>query len=129
MSFTINTKFLANTRPVAHLCDGSKVIFSQGKFDAWCIYHVGNSVADAIKDVDVFTLLQKYTDCSQRFILYKDFLYIFDKVTNVLNYDVVENMKGVAKKYPNSSEVEFILIFLYAVMVAEKNKDKGIFKK
>jgi hypothetical protein len=50
-------------------------------------------------------------------------------VTNVLNYDVVENMKGVAKKYPNSSEVEFILIFLYAVMVAEKNKDKGIFKK
>jgi hypothetical protein len=129
MSFTINANFLANARPVAHLRDGSKVVYSQGKFDAWCIYHVGNSVADAIKDVDDFTLLQKYTDCSQRFILYKDFLYIFDKVTNVLNYDVVENMKGVAKKYPNSSEVEFILIFLYAGMVAEENKDKAILKK
>jgi hypothetical protein len=53
MTFTINANFLANARPVAHLCDGSKVVFSQRKFDAWSIYHVGNSVADAIKDVDV----------------------------------------------------------------------------
>jgi hypothetical protein len=129
MSFTVNANFLANTRPVAHLCDGSKAVFSQGKFDTWCIYYVGNNVADAIKDVDVFTLLQKYTDCSQRFLLYKDFLYIFDKVTNVLNYDVVEEVKGVAKKYPNSSEVEFIFTFLYAGMVAEENKDKAMLKK
>jgi hypothetical protein len=129
MSFTINANFLANARPVAHLRDGSKVVYSQGKFDAWCIYHVGNSVADATKDVDFFTLIRKYTDSCQRFKLYKDFLYIFDKVTNVLNYDVVENIKNVAKKYPNSGEVELILIFLYAGMVAEKNKDKAIFKK
>jgi hypothetical protein len=50
-------------------------------------------------------------------------------VTNVLNYDVVENIKNVAKKYPNSGEVELILIFLYAGMVAEENKDKAILKK
>jgi hypothetical protein len=129
MSFTVNANFLANTRPVAHLCDGIKVLFSQGKFYAWCIYHVGNSVADAIKDVDVFTLIRKYTDSCQRFKLYKDFLYIFDKVTSVLNYDVVENIKFVAKKYPNSGEVELILIFLYAGMVAEENKDKTMLKK
>jgi hypothetical protein len=127
MSFNVN--FIVKSKLIAKLSDHSYMVYAQGRFDAWCIYHVSNSVADAIKDVDVFTLLRKYTDCSQRFILYKDFLYIFDKVTNVLNYDVVEDIKGVAKKYPNYSEVEFILIFLYAGMVAEENKDKAILKK
>jgi hypothetical protein len=49
MSFTINANFLANARSVAHLGDGSEVVFSQGKFDACCIYHVGNSVIKGVR--------------------------------------------------------------------------------
>lgn len=127
MSFNVN--FIGKSKLVAKLSDQSSMVYAQGRFDAWCIYHVNNSLADVIKDVDVFTILRKYTDSCQRFKLYKDFLYIFDKVTNVLNYDVVEKIKFVAKKYPNCDEVEFIFIFLYAGMVAEENKDKAILKK
>ena len=128
MSFTINANFLANARPVAHLCDGSKVVFSQGKFDAWCIYHVQGQIAHAIRDVEVFQLLGKYID-QKRFVLYKDFLAIFEQVINVINDDVVAKITATSIGYPDPSEVEFILIFLYAGMVAEGNKDKAILKK
>ena len=128
MSFTINANFLANARPVAHLRDGSKVVFSQGKFDAWCIYHVQGSVAHAIRDVEIFQLMGKYTD-QKRFMLYKDFLTIFEQVINVINDDVVAKITATSIGYPEPGEVEFILIFLYAGMVAEENKDKAILKK
>jgi hypothetical protein len=128
MSFTINANFLANVRPIAHLHDGSKVVFSQGKFDAWCIYHVQGTFAHAIRDVEVFKLMGKYTD-QKRFMLYKDFLTIFEQVVNVINDDVVAKITATSMGYPKPGEVEFIFIFLYAGMVAEENKEKAILKK
>jgi hypothetical protein len=110
MSFTINANFLANTRLITQLIDGSKVVFSQGKFDGWCICHVQGQSGHAVRDVEVFLLMGKYTD-QKRFRLYKDFLTIFDRVTNVLNYDVVTNITSISMGYPDPGEVEFILIF------------------
>jgi hypothetical protein len=128
MSFTINANFLTNTRLITQLIDGSKVVFSQGKFDGWCIYHVQGQIGHAVRDVEVFQLIGKYTD-QKRFRLYKDFLTIFERVTNVLNYDVVDKITVISMGYPEPGEVEFIFVFLYAGMVAEENKAKAILKK
>lgn len=127
MSFIEN--FISEKKPIAKLLDGSCMIYAQGRFDAWCIYHVRSGVAHAIKDVEVFNVLHKYAQDVQRFVLYRDFLYVFDKVTNVLNYGLVENIKVIASRYSNPCEIEFLLIFLYAGMVAEENKKNAILKK
>ena len=80
MTFTINEGFFSNARLITVLTDGSSMVFAKGRFDTWCIYHIRGKTAHAIKDVDVFTKLEKYTAGVERSSLYKDFLYMFDKV-------------------------------------------------
>ena len=58
MSFNVN--FIVKSKLIAKLSDHSYMVYAQGRFDAWCIYHVGNSVADAIKDVDVQSQMTCY---------------------------------------------------------------------
>lgn len=128
MSFIINSIFLNNAKPIANLSDGSRLVFSHGKFDRWCIYHVVGHSAHAIKDCEIFKILHAYNGVV-RFTLYQDFLYVFEQVTNLINYDVVEKINVTSKRYANPSEVEFILLFLYAGMVAEENKINAILKK
>lgn len=129
MTFTINEGFFSNARLITVLTDGSSMVFAKGRFDTWCIYHIRGKTAHAVKDVDIFTKLEKYTAGVERFSLYKNFLCMFDKVTRVINYDVVEGIKINSKKHFNQIEIEYVFIFLYAGMVAEENKDKAILKK
>ena len=129
MTFTTKDSFLSNTRLIAVLRDGSSMVFAKGRFDTWCIYHVRGKTAKAIKDVDVFALLARYTSTPERFTMYKDFLYVFDMVTKVINYDLVNRLKISSNKYKNSTEAEYIMIFLYAGMIAEENKQNAILKK
>jgi hypothetical protein len=129
MTFTISEGFLSKAKLITVLTDGSSMVFAKGRFDAWCIYQIRGKTAYAIKDVDAFRTLEKYTVGLERFSLNKDFLYMFDMVTKVINYDVVERIKFNSKKYFNQIEIEYIYIFLYAGMIAEENKVKAILKK
>ncbi|GAC26707.1 hypothetical protein GMES_4441 [Paraglaciecola mesophila KMM 241] len=129
MTFSINDSFLSNARLIAILKDGSSMVFAKGKFDTWCIYQVCGRRANAIKDVDVFAMLARYTSTSERFTMYNDFLYVFDMVTKVVDYDLVDRIKFSSKKYSDPAETEYIFIFLYAGMIAEENKKNAILKK
>lgn len=129
MAFVVTQRFAEQSSEIATLLDGTQLVFSQGKFDCWCIYHIRNGFAHALRDEEVFSLMQKYTGSIQRFCLYKDFLTVFKLVTTDINYGVVNNITNIAMQYEKPHEVQFILMFLYAGMVAEENKDKAILKK
>lgn len=129
MAFLVNQKFEAKAVLISNLLDGTRLVFSQGRFDSWCIYHLRNGFAHAIRDEEVFALMQKYTTTLQRFWLYRDFLTVFKLVTNDIKCGVVNNITRMAKQYEEPNEVQFILTFLYAGMVAEENKQKAILKK
>lgn len=129
MAFVVTQHFAEQSSEIATLFDGTKLVFSQGKFDSWCIYHIRNGFAHALRDEEVFSLMQKYTGSMQRFWLYKDFLTVFNLVTKDINCVVVNNIANIAMQYETPREVQFILMFLYAGMVAEENKDRAILKK
>lgn len=114
---------------IATLFDGTKLIFAQGKFDMWCIYHVSGERKHAIKDEEVFSLLEKYATSPTRFQLYHDFVNIFHDVTHVTNNGVLARIKELSLAYANAREIEFVLMFLYAGMVAEENKKFAKLKK
>lgn len=96
-TFTINEGFLSNAKLITVLTDYSSMVFVEERFDTWYIYHIRGKTAYAIKDVDVFTKLEKYTAGVERFSLYKNFLYMFDTVTKVINYSVVKGIKIYSK--------------------------------
>ena len=129
MAFLVNQTFEAEAVLISNLLDGTRLVFAKGRFDHWCIYHVRNQFAHAVRDEEVFALMQKYTNTMQRFTLYQDFLCVFKLVTNQLNYGLVNYINRLSKKYDRPAEVQFILTFLYAGMVAEENKAKAILKK
>lgn len=114
---------------IATLLDGTQLLFDQGRFDKWCIYHLSSNQRYAVKDIDVFQILEKYNASPLRFKLYQDFVYIFDNVEGDVCYFLVEQIKRLAKAYPNAAEIEFVLMFLYAGMVAEENKKFAKLKK
>lgn len=129
MAFLVNQKFEAEAVLISNLLDGTRLVFAKGRFDHWCIYHVRNQFAHAVRDEEVFALMQKYIDTLQRFTLYQDFLTVFKLVTNEINCGLVNNITRMSMKYEAPGEVQFILMFLYAGMVAEENKQKAILKK
>ncbi len=129
MAFTFNSHFVDNAKLISELADGTKLVFSEGRFDAWCIYHLVGNTAHAIKDVEIFKLLEKHNKELERFTLYRDFLFIFNAVTKLLNYDLIEWINAASKKHDNFEEVELVLTFLYAGMIAEENKKNAILKK
>jgi hypothetical protein len=129
MTFVATKHSTQQSSEIATLLDGSQLVFSQGRFDNWCIYHIRNGLRHAIRDEEVFSLMQKYTGSIQRFSLYRDFLAVFNRVGSSVNGAVIEHITRMAMQYENAREVQFILTFLYAGMVAEENKDKAMLKK
>lgn len=129
MTLVATKNFTQQSTEIATLLDGSQLVFSQGRFDNWCIYHIHNGFRHAIRDEEVFSLMQKYTGSIQRFSLYRDFLAVFNRVGSNVNAAVINHITRMALQYENAQEVQFILTFLYAGMIAEENKDKAILKK
>lgn len=129
MAFLVNQKFEAKAVLISNLLDETRLMFSQDRFDSWCIYHLCNGFAHAVRDEEVFALMQKYTYTLRRFALYQDFLTVLTLVTNDINCGVVNNIIRISMHYEMPGEVQFILMFLYAGMVAEENKEKVILKK
>jgi hypothetical protein len=61
--------------------------------------------------------------------LYNDFLHLFENVTEVFNYDVVEGVKKNARKYYVHKQIDYAFTFLYGGMLSEENSQKAINKE
>lgn len=128
MSFMINNVFIKNSRLIANLTLG-KLVFSQGRFDNWCIYFVENNMAHAIKDVEIFRTISTFRATELKYMFYQDFCCIFNNTTSRINPSVICKIRSISSKYPVPSNAEYIFMFLYAGMVAEENKQHAIIKK
>lgn len=99
MAFIVTQRFAEQSSEIATLLDGTKLVFSKDKFDFWCIYHIRNGFAHALRDEEVFSFMQKYTGSIQRFWLYKDFMTVFKLVTTDINYVLINNITNMAMHY------------------------------
>ena len=119
-----------NNRLITKFENGSYLEYAQGSFDNWCIYNVDKNHRYAIRDKDVFTRLIKCTKLISAKDVYNDFVSIYLKTTSTLESNTLKKIKLLSKNYSQCREnIEYILSFLYAGMVAEENKDKAILKK
>lgn len=128
MSFGVNNLFIQNSTLIATIGTG-QLVFSKGRFDNWCIYHMQNNTAHAIKDIEVFQKISCIAKTQLKYVFYRDFCCIFDETTRVLDEDVIQKISAISNKYPDVEETKYIFLFLYAGMVAEENKHFAKIKK
>ena len=115
-------------RIITQFNNGSYLEYAQGRFDAWCIYHVAQNGRHAIKDI--FQLLMDCTKHESAKKLYDDFIGIYKQTSSQFMPVVLDNIKRITQKYHRcNNRMEYVFSFLYAGMVAEENKEKAILKK
>lgn len=107
--------------------DGSLLKFGQGKFDQWCVYHVDqNDLPSAIKDITIFSNLQRVGQTMGAAKVYSDFVKIYDLTDKSFSPAVIKEIEGIACDYGNHHiTFDFLLTVLYAVMIAEENRAKS----
>jgi hypothetical protein len=119
-----------NNRLITKFSNGSYLEYAKGRFDNWCIYSVSDHARHAIKDLEVFNQIINCTKSVDSKNLYGDFIDIYSKTTADFNPTVIKQIKNISLKYSGCrGDIEYILSFLYAGMVAEENKYRAILKK
>ena len=118
-------------RLIKHFKDGSFLEFDDGRFDRWCIYfQCPNEPRVAIKDVDIFTALEKLARESKPANLYLDFVSIYEQTTASLSKAVLQTISDLSKGHTGHETLsDYIFTSLYAGMIAEENKDGTVLRK
>ena len=119
-----------SNRLINTFSNGSYLEFAKGSFDNWCIYNVSTNSRHAIKDLEVFKQISNCVKTVSSKTLYGDFIDIYSRTTADFNPAIINKIKSISLKYSDCQrEIEYILSFLYAGMVAEENKYRAILKK
>ncbi len=119
-------------RLIKLLPNQQKVVFDQGKFDAWCVYVVEpNGERYAPKDSVYFAELQKIALSYPENKVYNDFVSIYQKTTLRIDEKILTYIEKLYPSYLPHHWEKTALWFtvLYAGMVAEENKENAILKK
>lgn len=119
-------------RLIKLLPNQQKVVFDQGKFDAWCVYVAEpNGERYAPKDAVYFAELQKIALSYPENKVYNDFVSIYQKTTANIDEQILAYIDTLYPSYLSHHWENTALWFtvLYAGMVAEENKEGAILKK
>lgn len=105
--------------------DGSKLIFSQGHFDKWCVVYSKKDAPDEwVRDIDYFENLRKFAAEDGAEKVYQDFLDIYNHTGKDVEQDVLSKIDGIAKTYTSDElEVNKTFVMIYGGMIAEENKE------
>jgi len=116
---------------VAILADQSRIEFDKGAFDHWCVYLSRlNKPRYAPKDIEYFSILQKYATLYGNEKLYHDFVQIYDLTTSTINLAVINRIVELSTFYkPYQNEIAVWFTVIYAGMIAEENKKYAVLKK
>ncbi len=114
-----------------NLTNESYLYYDKGKFDNWCVYEVNkNGVKKAPKDIDYFNELYEYGKIINKNEIYNDFVKIYNMTTNILEQNVVEEIKNLSSKYGTfKNDIFRVLSILYMAMISEENKKNAILGK
>lgn len=104
--------------------DGSALIYSQGKFDNWCVYDVskqGNR--NPVKDVEYFSIIKKLAEKYSTRKIYNDFVSIYEWTGKDVNISILNKIVLIAGEYGDDALlVDKVFTILYMAMLAEENK-------
>lgn len=109
---------------IANFSDGSLLEFSQGSFDAYCVFLVradGKRIPP--KDTDYFGVMLSIGDLYGRSRVYDHFVEVFNATTTVVDSQVIELIRGQSVGYQDMALLyEKAMAMIYAGMIAENNK-------
>ena len=110
-----------NTKLVAAFPDGSKIFFSKGNFDDWCVFieSVGQTPISP-KDTQYFEGLNKLREIKSAESIYEDFISLYEKTNNKVEPSVIDYIDKLSTTYNEQSlYVSKLFVTLYATMIAE----------
>jgi hypothetical protein len=103
--------------------------FGRGSFDDWCIYVSGGDYQKFPLDEWYFQILLDWTEHSDAEFIYDDFVKIYDKTTQAVAQEVLDEIRALSNDYPDPEHTAIIFTILYMGMIAEENKANAILKK
>ena len=119
-------------QPIKKLNNKVTVTFDKGKFDDWCVYLVErNGYQHAPTDYEYFSAFLKLSDFYSSEKLYNDFLKIYNRTTQNIDFDTLLAIDKITKSYQlqHQNMIQQWFTVIYAAMVAEENKAYTILKK
>ena len=119
------------SRLIKKFSDGSLLEYDNGSFDEWCIYFTSpNQPRAAIKDIEIFTQLDRLGQKINSIQLYRNFLSVYRQTSATIDQAVLRLIDELACQYiEDEANFNFLLTYLYAGMVAEENKEGAILRK
>jgi hypothetical protein len=103
--------------------------FGRGSFDDWCIYVIGGPYQKFPLDSWYFQILLDWTNNRAAEDIYDDFITIYDKTTQTVAPEVLNEIVALSYSYPDHNQACVIWTILYMGMIAEENKEGAILKK
>jgi hypothetical protein len=103
---------------------GTRIYFSKGKFDNWCVYLKKNGTAQAPHDKTYFQALKELSDKYGADVIYNKFVEIYDRTSNKCYANVVQYIEDLSADLDKEDRESFwdTLTTIYFAMVAEENK-------
>lgn len=109
-----------------HLRNGNTVFYDQGRFDEWCVYVQGPTVAKhAPSDVDYFDVLSSVAGrhSNGHLRIYTFFLCLYDSTNEAIDPWVLRQIRDWTEDFGEDADaLEQALVTIYFAMVAEENK-------
>jgi hypothetical protein len=107
------------------------IFFDSGNFDDWCVYIRDKNGKRAPLDKEYFSFFVNLASEYSEKRVYSEFVSIYSKINNHISKKILEFIISLAKKYPSplDRDVAINYIFIYAGMIAERNKDFAVLKE
>ena len=117
---------------IQRISNDLEIVFDDGKFDKWCVYIKDENGKKPPLDIDYFNFFIELGKKYSNEKVYKDFVKIYDSVSNQIEKKVLGLIIGIAKNEYDvniSKEVATNFIVVYAGMTAERNKKFTVLKE
>ncbi|MCM3398216.1 hypothetical protein M3638_10310 [Oceanobacillus profundus] len=110
-------------REITILSDGSTVFYDTN-WDNWRVKYKNGSFETSYKDRTMFIEFNNIASYTSNITVYNDLLSIHNATQKVFNRAIIDMIKQIAQKYPNTirNKVERFYTLFYYMMVSEENK-------
>lgn len=114
-----------NENLITEFTDGSRIFFSKGKFDEWCVYLADNfSKPISPTDTQYFHGLNKLRTQKSANSIYEDFILLYEKTNQIIEIDTLKLISNISATYGELSlYANKLFVTLYATMISEMNKE------
>ncbi len=119
-------------RLIKRLRNGRKVVFDQGRFDAWCVYIVERDGRKwAPSDIEYFSFFRTMAAKYSGKRVYEDFVEVYKHTSRDVDPKVIRLIDTIVQEYDaeDRNSLEQWLVVLYGGMIAEENKEGAVLKK